>query len=201
MNTTDKDLKADRKATVRQCLVSRELLPKDALLRFVVGPNKQVVLDLAGKLPGKGLYVKAGRECLEKATAPNFFSKIAKDGGVRLGMSVDDIIARLHEHLLSMLAMSNKAGLAVTGVENVRELLAGKEPAAVIIAKGLSDNSRKKLHLEGVLVVELFDESELGSVFSRDSVSVIALKPGKISHAFADEALKLEKIVVKEEGK
>ena len=49
---------------LRRCIVTRQVLPKEALLRFVIDPAGAVVPDGAGKLPGRGLWVKAERAAL-----------------------------------------------------------------------------------------------------------------------------------------
>ena len=41
---------------LRRCLVTRERLPKEAMIRFVLGPGRELVPDLAGKLPGRGMW-------------------------------------------------------------------------------------------------------------------------------------------------
>ena len=46
----------------RKCLVTGEVSPKRGLIRFVVGPGDAVYPDIAGKLPGRGMYVSAERE-------------------------------------------------------------------------------------------------------------------------------------------
>ena len=43
--------------------------PKHGLIRFVVGPEAQIVPDIAGKLPGRGIYVAADRAALDKAVS------------------------------------------------------------------------------------------------------------------------------------
>ena len=59
----------------RKCIVTGEVLPKAALIRFVVGPDGVVVPDIAGKLPGRGVYVSADRAALEKAVAKRLFAR------------------------------------------------------------------------------------------------------------------------------
>ncbi|MGA1268999.1 MAG: DUF448 domain-containing protein, partial [Gemmobacter sp.] len=51
----------------RRCIVTGESAPKAGLLRFVVGPDERVVPDLAGRLPGRGIYVSASRDALAQA--------------------------------------------------------------------------------------------------------------------------------------
>ena len=62
----------------RKCIVSGEVQPKGGLIRFVVGPEGEVVPDVAGKLPGRGMYVSADRDAIGKAGKKNLFSRAAK---------------------------------------------------------------------------------------------------------------------------
>ena len=43
----------------RKCLATGEVQPKGGLVRFVMGPDGQVVPDVVGKLPGRGVWVSA----------------------------------------------------------------------------------------------------------------------------------------------
>ena len=45
----------------RKCIVTGAVAPKEGLIRFVVGPDAQVVPDVTGKLPGRGMWVTARR--------------------------------------------------------------------------------------------------------------------------------------------
>ena len=51
----------------RTCIVTRQSLPEERLIRFVAGPEGVVVPDLARKLPGRGLWVEAQRGVVEQA--------------------------------------------------------------------------------------------------------------------------------------
>ena len=61
----------------RRCIVTGETAPKSGLVRFVVGPEGQVVPDVLEKLPGRGIYVSATRAALEAAKKGQF-SRSAK---------------------------------------------------------------------------------------------------------------------------
>ena len=63
---------------LRRCIVTREVLPKELLVRFVVGPAGDAIPDIAGELPGRGLWVKAERPVLASAVAKNLFAKAAR---------------------------------------------------------------------------------------------------------------------------
>jgi hypothetical protein len=54
---------------MRRCVVTRERLPKEQMFRFVVSPDRALIPDLAGKLPGRGIWLSASRDVIEGADA------------------------------------------------------------------------------------------------------------------------------------
>ncbi len=62
----------------RRCIVSGETAPKHGLLRFVVGPENVIVPDLGERLPGRGIWVSADRDALQKAGDKKLFTRAAK---------------------------------------------------------------------------------------------------------------------------
>jgi hypothetical protein len=54
----------------RRCILTRQRLPKERMIRFVVGPDRQIVPDLAAKLPGRGIWLSASADVLEFGYAP-----------------------------------------------------------------------------------------------------------------------------------
>ena len=69
-NDKDRELGPERK-----CIATGEVHPKSDLVRFVVGPDSAIVPDLAGKLPGRGIYVSANRAALDRAARKGLFSR------------------------------------------------------------------------------------------------------------------------------
>jgi predicted RNA-binding protein YlxR (DUF448 family) len=59
----------------RRCIVTREALEKDQLIRFVLGPDNAIVPDLLENLPGRGYWVTASRKVLAEAVKKNAFAK------------------------------------------------------------------------------------------------------------------------------
>ena len=56
-----------RKIPVRQCLGCNEHKPKKEMIRVVRLPDGGVVLDLVGKVSGRGAYVCPDKNCFKKA--------------------------------------------------------------------------------------------------------------------------------------
>ncbi len=60
-------MKKKRKIPLRQCVVTRERLPKGELLRIVKNKEGEVRVDETGKAHGRGAYVKRDKKTVETA--------------------------------------------------------------------------------------------------------------------------------------
>lgn len=56
-----------KKIPLRTCVVTREKLPKQELIRIVKTPNNEVIIDQIGKANGRGAYLKKDLAVYEKA--------------------------------------------------------------------------------------------------------------------------------------
>ena len=57
----------NKKIPLRTCVVSKEKLPKQELVRVVKNNENIVFVDLTGKSNGRGAYIKKDIDVLEKA--------------------------------------------------------------------------------------------------------------------------------------
>lgn len=64
-----------RKIPMRTCVITKESLPKQELLRIVRTPEYDVKVDETGKLNGKGAYIKKDLAVLEKAIKTKILEK------------------------------------------------------------------------------------------------------------------------------
>ena len=56
-----------KKVPLRTCVVTKESLPKQELLRIVRTPEGEVKVDETGKCNGRGAYIKKDIQVLEQA--------------------------------------------------------------------------------------------------------------------------------------
>lgn len=56
-----------RKIPMRTCVVTKEKLPKQELIRVVRTPEGEVIIDEKGKANGRGAYLKKDISVIEKA--------------------------------------------------------------------------------------------------------------------------------------
>ncbi len=56
-----------KKIPLRTCVVSKEVLPKKSLVRIAATKEGVVSIDLIGKAPGRGAYLKLSKEVIQLA--------------------------------------------------------------------------------------------------------------------------------------
>ena len=184
-------------APERRCILSGEVLAKEALLRFVVGPDGVLVPDFGNKLPGRGLWLRPSREGLQKAAERNLFSRAARQA-VRLPEDLPELVARqLRQRCLDRLALARRAGEAVAGHDKVRGWL--KEGAAALLLQATDGAAepRRRLaalgrgHRPELNVIELFSAGELGQALGRDAAVHVAVASGGLADTLYQEAARL----------
>ena len=74
-----------RKIPLRTCVVTKEKLPKQELLRIVRTPEGNVMIDESGKMNGRGAYIKRDVQVLEQARKKKVLER-------HLECSIDDSV-------------------------------------------------------------------------------------------------------------
>jgi uncharacterized protein len=163
------------------------------MIRFVVGPDRTVVADLAGRLPGRGLWLSARADVLEAARTRGAFARAAR-GAVNVPPDLlDRVRAGLMRRMVELLGLARRAGQAVAGYEKAREWLRVGRAALIIQASDGSSEERRRF-LSGaadVPVMAPLSAVELGAVFGRDHVVHVAVEAGKLARSLAVEGERL----------
>jgi predicted RNA-binding protein YlxR (DUF448 family) len=192
---------ADRTARMgpwRRCIVTGEVHRKAELLRFVVGPDGRIVPDVAGRLPGRGLWLSPSRNVVKTACDKKAFARAARRA-VETPDNLDDLAERLlARRLQEGLALARRAGVAVAGHEKVRAVLRSG-PVGVLFAAadaGTDGQARRRALLDGhaagtPALIACLSGSELGVAFGRDRAVHVAVRPGKLAERLVADAARL----------
>jgi predicted RNA-binding protein YlxR (DUF448 family) len=183
----------DQDEPERKCLATGEVSPKSGLIRFVVGPDGSVVPDVAGKLPGRGMYVTSDREAIAKAAKKGLFSRAAKRAVQAPDGLVDLVEALLTRRVLDLLSMDRKAGNAVTGYEKVKDWLDKGRATVLIQASDGSTRGKTKLRApDGEnRLISCLNAGEIGLAFGRERAIHAALAAGGLTTRVVEEAARL----------
>ena len=66
----------NKKIPMRSCVITKEKLPKNELLRIVKTPEGNIVIDLTGKINGRGAYIKRYISVLDKAIKSKILDRV-----------------------------------------------------------------------------------------------------------------------------
>jgi hypothetical protein len=176
----------------RRCVVTGEVQPKAGLVRFVLSPDGVVTPDLAGKLPGRGIWVTADRAAIVKAATKGLFARGAKAPATVPDGLADLVEAGLAKRVVELVSLDRKAGKAVCGFEKVKDWLAEGRARVLLQASDGSERGKGKLWTpEGGRWFGCLTANELGQAFGRDSVIHAALAAGGLAKRVVEEAAKL----------
>lgn len=187
------ELTNESDANTRLCIVSRDAVSREAGLRFVVDPDGACVFDARAKLPGRGVWLTANKDALEKAMKTGAFAR-----GFKQQVSVaEDLTTHIEAALLKRcqnhLSLCQKAGELVLGagaIENFIEQTSRHALRCLIQAKNSDRDSRRSLskrafraqeslHWAGAMLGE-----ELGEGLGKSFVAHCAIKSGSMAQGW-----------------
>jgi hypothetical protein len=155
----------------------------------VIGPNGEVVPDVKGKLPGRGVWVTATRQTVEAAVKRHAFARgFKRDPRVPADL-VPQTETLLLRAALDALAIAGKAGLVAVGFAKVAAALEHGEVVALLhAAEGSPDGirklevvSRRRMPEKGPPVIEFLTAEQLDLALGRPNVVHAALLAGPAS--------------------
>jgi predicted RNA-binding protein YlxR (DUF448 family) len=180
-------------ARERKDIVSGEVMPEERLLRFVVGPDGQVVPDLGRKLPGRGIWVEANRAAVEAAARKGLFSRSAKTRVQAPPDLADQVEILLARRCLERLGLARRAGELTWGLDKVSAALAAGRVAWLIeAADGAAEGRRKLLQVARrqhppPRLCGAFSSEELGLASGLGHVIHLAFLAGRWAERWSDE--------------
>ncbi len=183
---------------LRRCIVTGETQPRASLIRFVVGPDNQVVPDLAGRLPGRGLWLSPSRRIVNRACATKAFARVARRP-VKAQAGLDDLVeVLLVRRLQECVGLARRAGQAVAGFEKVRVAAASGPLRALLIAADAGSDARvrhagiaRRVPGDTTISIGCMTAAEMGTAFGRDRAVHACIRPGTLAERLISDAEKL----------
>jgi len=177
----------------RKCIATGEVQPKFGLIRFVAGPDGQIVPDIRDKLPGRGVYVTADRQIIDQAIAKKLFARGLKQPVQVPDGLADEIERQLVRRVVDLISMARKSGDAVAGYEKVKSWLGAEQAQVLIQALDGSGRGKSKLSTPHFgQYIGCLSADELGMAFGRQTVIHAALASGGLSKRVVEEAQRLQ---------
>lgn len=173
--------------SLRRCLVTGDVLPREKLMRFAIGPGDEIVPDVENDLPGRGLWLTARREIVEVAAAKGLFARAARRP-VSVPSDLADRVDRLlSRRCLNFLGLARRSGAVAAGYDAVTDWLRQGKAAILFTASDSAEGGGSKVlrlgraAVPGLQVIALFVATELGEALGRDRNVHVAVTPGRMT--------------------
>ena len=188
---------AKNETNLRKCILTGETLSGDRLIRFAVDPDGNVVPDVQGKLPGRGLWMRAEGDMIRTACAKGAFSAAARRSVVAPVDLADQAEANLRRRCLDLIGLAKRAGELVGGFEKVRAHLRKSDAGLLLAASDGGDDGRAKVRAlaPSAPLVDLFDGAQLGGAVGRDRLVHAVVDQGKLAERLSMECGRLTGLV------
>ena len=177
----------------RRCIVEGANLSRDEGIRFVVGPENNVVPDILSKLPGRGFWVGATRSQVDAAVEKNLFARAARRQVVVTRDLSNQVERLLAKRCIDLIALARRAGEAVAGYEKTKAWITDGTGDVMVQAEDCAQNARLKYKAlsKGSPVVRVLRVEELGQAFGRDRTVHVVLAHGGLADKLRTEARRL----------
>ena len=183
---TEPHLSAPLAGPMRTCIATGVEGAPEQMIRFVVGPEGDVVPDLARRLPGRGMWVRAERAALEKAVEKKLFSRAARAPVKASAELVDRVEHLLLERTLADLGRARRAGRAVAGYVKVEQMIGRHQVGLLVVADEADGDGLQKLRATGLPLERLGDAAALGGIFGREQAVYVAIARDDAGGAFIE---------------
>jgi hypothetical protein len=189
---------AGRKGRERRCIASGEATPEANLVRFACAPDGQIVADVAAKLPGRGVWVRADRASVELAVKKGGFARGFK-AQVRASAGLaDDVEAALARRVLNLIGLARRAGALAIGATQVEGAIRSAALKLLIEASDGAEEGREKLMALHIGLwagappaIGCFSSSELGVALGRERVIHACLLQERLASSLVVEISRL----------
>jgi predicted RNA-binding protein YlxR (DUF448 family) len=179
-------LSAPPAGPTRTCIATGVEGAPETMIRFVVGPDGEVVPDLARRLPGRGMWVRAERAALERAVEKKLFSRAARAPVKASAELVDRVERLLLERVLADLGRARRAGRAVAGFVKVEQMVGRHQAGLLVVAEDTDGDGLQKLRATGLPLERLGDATALGGIFGREQAVYVAIARDDAGGAFIE---------------
>ncbi len=185
----------------RTCVGCRVSQSQTSLVRYVLSPQQQLLVDYRQKLPGRGVYTCCDVDCIIKAVERKQLQRGLKVE--QLQVSSDQVVSTIIETLLqrieNLLGMARKSGQAVSGSSAILNSLKRNDRLAFVllsddVSTGIANKVLTAAESQRVEVFQMFSKGRIGEILGKGERSVAALQAGKLANAIKLEVQRYKRI-------
>lgn len=183
-----------RREPERTCVGCRAVHSRGSLVRYVLSPQRELLIDYRQKLPGRGVYTCCEADCIVKALERRQLQRGLKADPLQI--TPEQLVSQLQRSLLqrieNLLGMARKSGQAVSGSQAVLSGIKKNESFAFIlisedVSTGIAEKVLSASESRRIEIFQMLTKGRIGEVLGKGERSVAALHSGRLA-----DAIKLE---------
>lgn len=186
----------------RTCLGCRQVMEQHQLVRHVLSPVGELLVDYRGRLPGRGAYTCLSRECLRLAVQRRQFQRTFRRDSLVVDPEVVNaaILAAIESRIVNLLGMAKKSGVVLSGGKLVLAAMAVPGQVAVVmlaedVSAAIAEKVVSSATYREIPCWRLLDKERLGRMLGKEERSVVALKAGALAESVKTEMLRYKQMV------
>jgi len=186
----------------RTCISCRQSRNQEQLIRYVVAPDGELVVDYRHRLPGRGAYTCLDLKCLQDAVERKQFQRSFRGRCCEADFAVLSaaLTQAVEQKIVNLLGMGRKSGQVLSGSNAViAALRQGSGLSLVVIARDISTAIAEKIEVlsarHHVHCRQLFSKDLLGQILGKGERSVVAVKAGTLADAILIELQRYKQLV------
>ena len=173
----------DKNIPERTCVICKEKKDKSSLFRIAKISENKYQFDEKQKMQSRAIYVCKTHECIKRISKNKKYNLDIEDL-----LSMVNLLKKQSKDYLNILkAMKNSEHLAF-GINMVMDEI--QHTHFLIIAEDISEKNDKKLILKakelGIPYAHFGNKAQLGELFNKDEVNVVAIKNKKVARGLIE---------------
>lgn len=172
------------------------------LVRYVLSPDGELLVDYRGRLPGRGAYTCLSRECLRLAVQRRQFQRTLRREPLVIDPEVLNVavLAAIESRIVNLLGMAKKSGVVLSGGKLVIDAMTVPGQVAVVmlaedVSTGIAEKVISSATYRQIPCWRLLDKERLGRMLGKEERSVVALKAGALAESIKAEMLRYKQMV------
>jgi predicted RNA-binding protein YlxR (DUF448 family) len=170
-------------------------------VRYVLSPQRQLLVDYRQKLPGRGVYTCCDIDCVTKSVERKQLQRGLK--AEQLQLDVDQVLTEIINASLlrieNLLGMARKSGQAVSGSQAIMTGLKRNEGFAFVllsddVSTGIASKVLNAAESQRIEVFQMFSKGRIGEILGKGERSVAALQAGKLANAIKLEVQRYKRM-------
>ena len=177
----------------RRCVSTRDADDREAMVRFVIDPDGELLPDILARAPGRGFWIGANRNRLDLARRKSLFARQARRK-VRVAENIaDQVEDQLLRRCLDLIGLAKRAGEVVAGYDKVATALRSQNEGILLTANDAADDGREKLFglARNCTRLSAFSRAELGTSLGRTDLVHAFVQESRLAHQLIVDAKRL----------